>query len=125
MSPRRFFCVELALRRIVPTPSWPRRIGIAESGALSCPRPFNGHLSGTTRVSWYEKGKTNLDFTEARDNEWQWHQLGHVQVCISLCTTPALPPLSYLQARCHSCCQTNKVKALKAQSTEGMHATNR
>jgi len=38
--------------------------------------PFNGPLSGTTRVSRYQKGKTNLDFTEARDNEWQWHQLG-------------------------------------------------
>jgi len=25
----------------------------------------------------YQKGKTNLDFTEARDSEWQWHQLGH------------------------------------------------
>ena len=24
----------------------------------------------------YQKGKTNLDFTEARDDEWQWHQLG-------------------------------------------------
>ena len=22
------------------------------------------------------KGKTNLDFTEARDSQWQWHQLG-------------------------------------------------
>jgi len=42
---------------------------------------FNGPLSGTTRVSWYQKGKTNLDFTEARDSEWQWHQLGHMQVC--------------------------------------------
>ena len=28
----------------------------------------------------------NLDFTEARDSERQWHQLGHVQVCISLQT---------------------------------------
>jgi len=27
-------------------------------------------------VSRYQKGKTNLDFTEARDSEWQWHQLG-------------------------------------------------
>jgi len=35
-------------------------------------------------VSQYQKGKTNLDFTEARDSEWQWHQLGHMQVCISL-----------------------------------------
>jgi len=30
-----------------------------------------------TRVSRYQKGKTNLDFTEARDSEWQWHQLRH------------------------------------------------
>ena len=43
--------------------------------------PFNSPFSGTTRVSRYQKGKTNLDFTEARDNEWQWHQLGHMQVC--------------------------------------------
>jgi len=44
--------------------------------------PFNGHFSETTQVSRYQKGKTNLDFTEARDSEWQWHQLGHMQVCI-------------------------------------------
>jgi len=42
--------------------------------------PFNGPLSGTTHVSRYQKGKANLDFTEARDSEWQWHQLGHMQV---------------------------------------------
>jgi len=23
------------------------------------------------------KGTTNLNFTEARDSEWQWHQLGN------------------------------------------------
>jgi len=28
--------------------------------------PFNSSLSGFTRVSQYQKGKTNLDFTEAR-----------------------------------------------------------
>jgi len=48
--------------------------------------PFNGPLSGTTRVSRYQKGKTNLDFTEARDSGWQWHQLGRMQVCTSLQT---------------------------------------
>jgi len=37
-------------------------------------------------VSQYQKGKTNLDFTEARDSEWQWHQLGRMQVCTSLQT---------------------------------------
>jgi len=46
--------------------------------------PFNGPLSGTMPVSQYQKSKTNLDFTQARDSEWQWHQLGHMQVCTSL-----------------------------------------
>ena len=46
--------------------------------------PFNGPLSGTTRVSRYRKGKTNLDFAEARDSEWLWHQLGRMPVCTSL-----------------------------------------
>jgi len=42
--------------------------------------------SGTTRLSRYQKGKTNLDFTEARDSEWQWNPLGHMQVCTSFQT---------------------------------------
>ena len=79
--------------------------------------PFNGPLSGTTRVSRYQKGKTNLDFTEARDSEWQWNPLGRMQVCTSLQTDnhASTPPLSFLQARCPSCRPTNSVKALKAQ----------
>ena len=53
-------------------------------------RAFNVPFSGTTRVSRQQKGKTNLDFTEARDSGWQWHQLGRMQVCTSLQTiTPA------------------------------------
>jgi len=36
--------------------------------------------SGTTRVSQYQKGKTSLDLTEARDSEWWWHQLGHTRL---------------------------------------------
>ena len=28
---------------------------------------FNGPFSGTTLVTQYQKGKTNLDFTEAKD----------------------------------------------------------
>jgi len=68
-------------------------------------------------VSRYQKGKTNLDFTEARDSEWQWLQLGHVQVCASLQTDnhASTPPLSFLQAGCPSCRPTNSVKALKAR----------
>ena len=43
-------------------------------------------LPGLPGWAGTRKVKTNLDFTEARDSEWQWHQLGHVQVCISLRT---------------------------------------
>ena len=68
--------------------------------------PFNGPFTGTTRVSRYQKGKPNLDFTEARDSEWQWHQLGHMQVCISPAPTtqfftgrmPFLPPKQQRQS---------------------------
>jgi len=42
--------------------------------AVSVTHTFNGSLSGTTWVSRYQKGRTNLDFTKARDSEWQWHQ---------------------------------------------------
>ena len=85
------------------------------------PHPFNGPLSGTTQVSRYQKGKTNLDFTEARDSEWQWHQLGRMQVCITLQTDnhASTPPLSFLQAGCPSCRPTNSVKALKENRIHG------
>jgi len=68
-------------------------------------------------VSRYQKGKTNLDLTEARDSEWQRHQLGRMQVCTSLQTDnhTGTPPLSFLQAGCPSCHPTNSIKALKAQ----------
>jgi len=73
-------------------------------------RPFIGPFTGTTRVSQYQKGKTNLDFAEARDSEWQWQQLGHMHVCTSLQTDshpttqlftgrmPFLPPNQQLQS---------------------------
>ena len=57
--------------------------------------PFNGPFSGTTQVSQYQKGKTNLDFTEARDSEWQWHQLGCMQICTSLQTDNQSTPLLF------------------------------
>jgi len=68
-------------------------------------------------VSRCQKGKTNLDFTGARDSEQQWHQLGHMQVCNSLQTDnhASTPPLSFLQAGCPSCRPTDSVKALKGE----------
>jgi len=61
--------------------------------------PFNGPFAGLPRVSQYQKGKTNLDFFQARGSQWQWHQLGHMQVCTSLQTDnhASTPPLSFLQ----------------------------
>jgi len=69
-------------------------------------------------VSRYQKGKTNLDFSEARDSEWQWHQLGHMQVCTLLQTdnhtnTPTTGRMPFLPP--NQQCQSTEGK-----STEGM-----
>jgi len=69
-------------------------------------------------VSQYQKGKTNLDFTEARQRV-AWHQLGCMQVCTSSQHTDnhaSTPPLSFLQAECPSCRPTNSIKAMKANN---------
>jgi len=52
-------------------------------------------------VGRYQKGKTNLEFTEARDSEWQWHQLGHMQVCTLLQTDnhASTSPLKFFTGR--------------------------
>jgi len=48
-------------------------------------------------VGRYQKGKTNLDFTEARDSEW----LSRMQVCTSLQTDnhASTPPISFFTGR--------------------------
>jgi len=58
-------------------------------------QPLNGLFSRTTWVSRYQKGKTNLDFTGARDGEWQWHQLGHMQVHLAPVYHARTPPFFY------------------------------
>jgi len=69
-------------------------------------------------VSRYQKGKTNLDFTEATDSDWQWHQLGHMQVCTLLQTDnhTSTPPLRFLQAGCPSCRPTKALQESKIES---------
>jgi len=101
------------------TPVSNRKQGRKQDKTHTHAHPFNGPLSGATQVSRYQKGKTNLDFTEARDSEWQRHPLGHMQVCTSLQSDnqASTTPLSFLQAGCPSCRPTNSVKALKAQET--------
>jgi len=79
--------------------------------------PFNNPLSMTTRISWYQKGKTKLDFTEAIDSKWQWHQLGHMHLA-QTDNHGSTHHSIFLQAGCHSCRPTNSVKALKALSKQ-------
>jgi len=71
-------------------------------------------------VSQYQKGKTKKvnqsGFTGERDSEWQWHQLGHMQIGTSPETTtrPAPNRSVFLQAGCPSCRPFNSIKSLKA-----------
>ena len=77
----------------------------------------NDFFSRTTWVCRYQKGKTNLDFTAARDSGISW------AICKSAPRSRqmATPPLCFLQAGYPSCHPTNSVKALKAQAS--MQAT--
>ena len=84
--------------------------------------PFNGPFPGLPGRAGIRKVKPICILLDgARDSEWQWHQLGHMQVCTSLQTDnhASTPPLSFLQAGCPFCRPTNSVKALKAPSAEG------
>jgi len=81
---------------------------------------YNGPFSGTAPVSRFQKGKTNQDFTEARDSEWQWHQLGHMQVFNSLPTDNHATSAPHHSVGCLSCQPTNSIKALKARSEENL-----
>jgi len=83
-----------AATKIVINPYW---ITETRQHTHTHTQPFSGPLTGTTEVSRHQKGKTNLDFTEAGDSEWQWHQLGHKQVCTLLQTDnhDSTPPLVF------------------------------
>jgi len=67
-------------------------------------------------VSRYQKGKTNLDFTEARDSEWQWHQLGHMQVCTTFQRDnhASTPTTQFFTGQMPLLPPDNSVEALKA-----------
>ena len=57
---------------------------------------FNS-MAGICRLCRYQKGKTNVDFTEARDSECQCHQMGYMKVCTLLQTDnhASTPPFSF------------------------------
>jgi len=72
-------------------------------------------------VRQYQKGKTNLDFTEARDSEWQWHQLVHMQVCILLQTDNHANTSPQVFFRPDAFLPPNQQR----QSTEGMECSTK
>ena len=91
--------------------------------AAGCPtgthtHSFNGPLSGTTRVSQYQKGKPMwilLKQETVSGSGISW------AICKSeprsrQITTPASHHSFFLQAGCPSCHPTNSVKALKANA---------
>jgi len=82
----------------------------ANSNTYTHKPPFNDPLSGTTGMIRYQKGKTNLDFTEARDSEWQWHQLGHMQAAprSRQITMPAPHHLVFYRLLPNQQCQSNE-----------------
>ena len=76
---------------------------------------FSRPFSGTTQVSWYQKGKTNLDFTEGRDSESSgisWAVCKSAP-CSGQVTMPTPHHPVFLQAECPSCHSTNSIIALK------------
>jgi len=92
----------LQTRAVYTYTNQPTNQSINQSITHTHTHPFNGPLSGTTRVSRYhQRGKTNPDFAEARDSEWQRHQLGRMQVSISLQTDnhASTPPLRFFPGR--------------------------
>ena len=77
---------------------------------------FNGPLTGLSR--WAGTRKVNQ--SEARDSEWQWHQLVHMKVCTSLQTDnhANTPPLSFYRPDALPAAQLSSIKALKARSSQ-------
>jgi len=62
---------------------------------------------GLPGMSQYQECKTNLDYTEARNTEWQ------VSTSLQTDNYASTPKHSFLQAGCPSCRPTNSAKALK------------
>jgi len=96
-----------------------KRKKLGENAQTSSHANETQHTHTHTRTKTHARTRTHTqtDFTEARDSEWQRHQLGQLQVCTLLQTDnhSNTPPLCFLQAGCPSCRPTNSVKALKAQ----------
>ena len=80
--------------------------------------PFNGHFSGTTRISRYQKGKPIwilLMQETVSGSGISWATCKSAPSSRQI-TTPAPHHSVFLQAGCPICRPTNSVKALKAHN---------
>jgi len=77
--------------------SFQRSARAAKVRFIACFTVFFDYFFQLCQSCSFSHWNIDLDFTEARDSEWQWHQLGHMQVCTSLQTDihASTPPLSY------------------------------
>ena len=85
---------------------------------------FNGFFSRTTWVSRHQKGQTNLDFNEARDDGVAVASAAPYANHLNLAPDKnhaSISTLNFLQAGCSSWCPTNSVKALKAMQRAQTH----
>ena len=82
---------------------------------------FNSPFSGATRVSRYQKGKTNLDFTEetVRGSGISW------DICKPASRSRQITMPAPHHSVCPSCHQTNSVKAPKAHKHNSQQTPNR
>jgi len=93
-------CCTAGLGTVAPRPSWTDRQIVA---SLNAPplwhthtHTFNSHFLGLP--SWASTRQVKpiwILLKQPRDSKWQWHQLGHMQVCTSLQTDnyTSTPPL--------------------------------
>ena len=117
--------LEMAVRRCsasrncrctVPTSAWASHLLVIRRSAH------------TAACSSLPSCKTHTRLSEATDSEWQWHQLGHMQVCILLQTDKhaSTSPLSVYRLDALPAAQPtvskhrSQFKALKACATKAV-----
>ena len=100
LCPRRRSCNKWQVT-ILPLSSYYLCHHIQQQQQQQQQHPFNGPFVRDYPGEPVPEGKNKLDFTEARDGEWEWHQLGHMQVCTSLQTDnhASTPSLSFFTGR--------------------------
>ena len=84
MDPRDATSMSAEIDQLFRDSFWAVKPNVSSTHTHTHTHTFNGPFSGTTQVSRYQKSKTNLDFTEARDSVLQWYQLERTYASLHL-----------------------------------------